>query len=277
MISYGYGYEHGKLIIIEKEAEIVKRIFQEYLVGKTLKEIAMQLQEEKTEYDKGIYQWNKNRICRILENKKYIGENDYPIIISQDSFNRTNAVKSKKGFQKKITSKRVLFLKPIVFCAECGQNMHRRAKQRIKEKWLCPSGCKCSKYIDDDVLVSAMTAAIQTFKKNPNLAPNIPSEPTYQRTPQIMQYTNAITKVIHSEQPNFDLGKKVIYKCANLKFQACTENPNLSYTKTVLAILKDNQTPLQETKIKKIVSKLVVHSDGKISVYLINGIAIQEK
>lgn len=277
MISFGYGYANGKIIIVEKEAKIVQHIFQEYLAGKTLQAIASRLQEEKTEYDKGVCQWNKNRIYRILANKKYTGASTYPAVLSQDIFEHVQQIKNEKGFRKQPSSDRVAFLKPIVFCGECGQTMYRRAKQRIKEKWLCPSGCKCATYIDDERLISAMTAAVQRVQAHPHLARQIPNEPTYQRTPSILQYTNAITRALHSEQPSFYLGKKLIYECANLKFQACKENTNLSYTETMLSILKNDQTSLNEEAIRKFVSKLVVDPDGKITVYLLNGVPIQEE
>lgn len=277
MISFGYKYENGVLVSVEKEVEIVKRIFHDYLAGKTPKEMAIQLQEEKVEYDKGVTQWNKNRIYRILENKKYIGEENYPIVLSQELFDRVHVAKCEKGFQKKPNTEWVIYFKPIVFCAECGGHMCRRSKLTIKEKWFCPSGCKCSEYIDDELLVSAMNSAVQKIKENPNLARQIPTEPTYQRTPEILRYTNEITRAIHSEQPSFNLCKKMIYECANLKFQSCTENTNLSYTENLLAMLKDNQTPLSEEKIRKLISKLIVHSDGKIEVYFINGSSIKEE
>ena len=31
MISFGYGYKDGKLIVVESEAEIVKSIFTDYI------------------------------------------------------------------------------------------------------------------------------------------------------------------------------------------------------------------------------------------------------
>ena len=45
MISYGYGIENGAITVIPSEAEIVKEIFNAYLSGKILKEIAIDLSE----------------------------------------------------------------------------------------------------------------------------------------------------------------------------------------------------------------------------------------
>ena len=37
MISFGYGYKDGKLIVVESDAEIVKSIFTDYINVKNLK------------------------------------------------------------------------------------------------------------------------------------------------------------------------------------------------------------------------------------------------
>ena len=73
MISFGYGYKDGKLIVVESEAEIVKSIFTDYINGKILKEIADELTIKGIDFFNGKCCWNKNMVFRIIENKKYIG------------------------------------------------------------------------------------------------------------------------------------------------------------------------------------------------------------
>ena len=77
MISFGYGYKDGKLIVVESEAEIVKNIFTDYINGKILKEIADELTIKGIDFFNGKCCWNKNMVFRIIENKKYIGEDGY--------------------------------------------------------------------------------------------------------------------------------------------------------------------------------------------------------
>lgn len=99
-ISFGYKLELGRLIILEEEAQIVKQVFNDYLGGKSLANIATELQERKIEYMTGCWDWNKNRVSRIIENRKYIGANGYPVIISEISFNQANLQKSSKSTTK---------------------------------------------------------------------------------------------------------------------------------------------------------------------------------
>ncbi len=61
-----------------EEAEIVKRIFREFMDGKSINKIASQLNEEKIPTKKGMVGgWNISTLAGILKNKKYIGVWDW--------------------------------------------------------------------------------------------------------------------------------------------------------------------------------------------------------
>lgn len=66
MISFGYGYKDGKLIVVESEAEIVKSIFTDYINGKILKEIADELTIKGIDFFNGKCCWNKNMVLSGL-------------------------------------------------------------------------------------------------------------------------------------------------------------------------------------------------------------------
>lgn len=66
--------EHGKLVVNPEQAEIVKRIFQEYLDGKTPELIVRIFQKEGICKWDGTTDWNAPTIRRILENEKYMGD-----------------------------------------------------------------------------------------------------------------------------------------------------------------------------------------------------------
>ena len=65
-ILYGYRKDHLLFYIIPEEAVIVRRIFREYITGKTMKSIADNLSKEKVVYYKDKTTWTKNAVCRIL-------------------------------------------------------------------------------------------------------------------------------------------------------------------------------------------------------------------
>jgi site-specific DNA recombinase len=96
---YGYEMQNGVIVISAKEADTVKRIFREYLNGDNLKIIAERLTEKQVEFLPSEYGWNKNRIKRMIEDKRYIGDNSYPAIVGEDVFKRANAEKKQPSNQ----------------------------------------------------------------------------------------------------------------------------------------------------------------------------------
>ena len=89
-IPFGYCVINGKYTLNKTEAEAVKSIFEQYINGKSLKTIASEMQ---IPYNSGKSVWNKNMICRVLENRKYLGESGFPKIISDEDFEQAAQIK----------------------------------------------------------------------------------------------------------------------------------------------------------------------------------------
>jgi DNA invertase Pin-like site-specific DNA recombinase len=64
----------GKLVIDKKEAEIVKRIFREYLEGSSLKDIGLGLEADGILTGAGKQKWRPETIKKMLRNEKYMGD-----------------------------------------------------------------------------------------------------------------------------------------------------------------------------------------------------------
>lgn len=97
-IPFGYCVVNGKYALNENEAEAVRKIFADYISGKSLKTIAAEMQ---IPYNSRKEIWNKNMVCRVLENRKYIGENGYPKIISDEDFRQAARIKSERTTYRK--------------------------------------------------------------------------------------------------------------------------------------------------------------------------------
>lgn len=97
-IPFGYCMVNGKYALNVPEAEAVQKIFSEYISSKSLKTIAAEIT---TPYNFGKAVWNKNMVCRVLENKKYIGESGYPQIVSADDFKQAARIKSERNTYRK--------------------------------------------------------------------------------------------------------------------------------------------------------------------------------
>lgn len=97
-IPFGYYVINGKYALNNTESEVVQKIFSDYIGGKSLKIIASEIQ---IPYNIGKSQWNKNMVCRVLENRKYIGENGYPQIITARDFEQAAHIKSERNTYRK--------------------------------------------------------------------------------------------------------------------------------------------------------------------------------
>ncbi len=97
-IPFGYCVINGKYAINENEAEAVREIFAKYIGGKSLITIAAEMQ---IPYNSGKAFWNKNMVCRVLENLKYLGENGYPQIVTAEEFNQAARIKAERNTYRK--------------------------------------------------------------------------------------------------------------------------------------------------------------------------------
>ena len=66
--------DDGNLVINPEQAKVVKRIFYEWLTGKSTIEIARELTKEGLKNGIGRTKWHSSGIIKILRNEKYIGD-----------------------------------------------------------------------------------------------------------------------------------------------------------------------------------------------------------
>ena len=153
--------EDGELIINEEQADLVRRVFREYLDGKSYNAIAKGLTKDKIKTVTGNEKWWDSTISGMLENEKYYGaallqktitvnflthkrtankgqsqkyminENHLPII-SKEIFEKVQDEKERRallrgnlvGDRHKYSSKYPFSAK--VFCGNCGNIFKRR-------------------------------------------------------------------------------------------------------------------------------------------------------
>ena len=64
---------NGEYEIVEEEAEIVRRIFSEYVSGMSVPQIARGLEADGYKTKRGSEAWRPNAVLGILKNEKYSG------------------------------------------------------------------------------------------------------------------------------------------------------------------------------------------------------------
>ena len=172
-IPYGYTIREGRTVIEHKEADIIREIFDEYIKGASLKDIAESLTQRKIPYTEKTDVWDKARIARIIDNAKYIGDEEYDPIIDEDTYE--GAVSMKVARQRNTVQKEcegIALLRNRVKCAECGNPMVRRicSKRHFKESWTC-TNAECVKRlrISDGDLLMKITLLINRIIDNTEL------------------------------------------------------------------------------------------------------------
>lgn len=177
----GYTKDENKHLIIEpKGAEIVKRIYREYLEGASLLQIARGLEGDGVLTAAGKTKWRPETLKKILQNEKYIGdallqktytvdflskkrvknngivpqyyvENSHDPIIPRDLYmrvqeemvRRANLRSGKSGKRRVYSSKYAL--SSIVYCGQCGdiyRRVHWNNRGCKSIVWRCVSRLK---------------------------------------------------------------------------------------------------------------------------------------
>ena len=94
-LPFGYRMEYGEVMLHPLEAITVQWIFQQYASGASYKELVDKLRDQDVPYDPGKI-WNKNMVARILENRKYIGTQNWPAIIPAEQYDQVQKKRSVK-------------------------------------------------------------------------------------------------------------------------------------------------------------------------------------
>ena len=71
---YGYRLVDNQLEIYEPEAEVVRRIFAEYLGGSSITRIAQGLMEDEIPSKNGKMKWRHQAVSLIIKNERYVGD-----------------------------------------------------------------------------------------------------------------------------------------------------------------------------------------------------------
>ncbi len=160
LATYGYLFKYGKIRINEKEANIVKRIFELYLNGTKVRRIADLLNDEciKSPYNK---KWTEAYVYIILRTEKYTGlikfgdyiyEHEELRIISDETFNKT-IEKMNFNYSQRRLKEGVDIFSGIVRCGFCGRSYGFDSGVRFYVNRVCrDGGCKYSINIKEDVV-----------------------------------------------------------------------------------------------------------------------------
>ena len=194
-VPYGYIKAEGKMIVNFEEAEIVKRIYSDFLNGKGLLRISNDLNAEGIPKNSKGEPWNKNVVRYVLTNEKYIGdclwqkkftENVFPFrksknqgqvdsyyltdahepIISREDYEKVQTLLKQHGEYFGNTEFKNYPLSMKVFCNICGKS-YKSKKINGKMYWVCRTHDNRAKDCPNKAIAQELiyTAFIRLYNK----------------------------------------------------------------------------------------------------------------
>ena len=161
MLPFGYTYNHGAVAVNAGEAAVLAEIFERYLSGSSLLQIARELNARRVPYAPGIENWNKARLMRMLEDPRYTGNGEFPQLLSKEHAAELKRIKAARNTQSAIDrTQPVYHLCVPILCPNCGSPMGRRSNRecRISQRWACKNPqCRTWIGITDEALLGGIT------------------------------------------------------------------------------------------------------------------------
>lgn len=226
-IPYGYQYENGTIVLAIPDSAVVKEIYFDYVSGCSMLEIATKLNLRSVEYRPGVIGWNKARIKRILEDRRYLGTERFPEIIEHGTYILIQSVKECRNTQAGTDRRAGIFQLDVpIYCPMCGGYMKRYVNKgaKVPHRWMCSN--KSCKYVigkNDTVLLGEITELLNQLISDPSMIciERSASEPTM----ELRRVENEIGRLL--DMANFDknvLREKII-ACVSRKYAAIDPKP----------------------------------------------------
>ncbi|MFI3227304.1 MAG: recombinase family protein [Clostridia bacterium] len=258
-IPFGYKKEMGEVIIYEIESEIVKQIYTSYANGCSYKRIAESLTNQGIKYMKDRDKWNKNMIARILQNEKYLGNDEYPQIIENAlHLESTSAKKPYTHTQSKV----IKLVKPLLVCEKCGCKLNRRLSPNGSIRWYCENDLShiSLKLTDEDLehqILEFIFTKFEHYKFIQKLSPVT--------SLRVIELENELTKLLSQSELDVENIHKKIIQLAQEKYLLLENTLHLKEH-----ILSEIITTKNLKNIGEIVVNFQISDDNVLSATLVD-------
>lgn len=289
----GYSLIDGKIVIDFEKAEVVQKIFSEYLNGASLIAIAKKLTAAGLLNGNNKPNWNHGSVGRILENTKYLGDSMYPQIIDKVTFELVQQQRKSKNKKLGRTSQINIRKNQSIFtsklkCGECGENYgkytHHAGRPSEKSSW------RCKRYIYqnrvhcrnlfltgkeiENIFISATNKILSRMwildKEKKKEQPKINME--------IRKLEERIKELEDEKQFSSKELAELVFKRAKAYYNISTIDDYDYKTKKMKEELLDKEilTEFNEELFINIIKEIIIYKNGKIQVEYINGIMMEE-
>ncbi len=274
IIPFGYQIVNGEMQIQPDEQEAVLYIFNAYLLGATMQQIADVMD---VPYREGMA-WNMSVIQRILACKSYLGIKGYPRLISDEVFEK---VAQRRAAKWEKAPKDIRDVRSITVCKECGAKLFRAAYKPAYSLWNCRNP-ECSKFpfsLRDEKLFEVLCHILNAVIADPALLNIDTSEPTYEPDSEIIRQENEVRRMAENPAVDCDRIRTELLRLAAMKYRCCTYNDAPLQTERLKALLADRtqQNTLDVGLLMTCVRRISVSHFYTIEVEFMNGVTINER
>ena len=270
-IPYGYTMENGDIVIEQNEAKTIRYIFETYIAGATLKDIADRLTAEQVVYSEKKTEWNKARVMRILDNVKYLGDDTFPQIIDEGLF--AEAARQKTARQRSIpadTQQEINVLKGYIVCGKCGCLMKRRVEKKCKykERWYCSNAdCDNNVHIRDTVILKKVQTLTMRMVED-DYTPEERKMPTTD-TSDTLRIKSELEDELDRPNINAQRALELCIELVQIQYEGIQSIPGIR------ANLREGKETLSQL-LERTVDKIILYEDGAAELVTKSNIKIKE-
>lgn len=288
----GYRMAGGKIFVVPEQAELVKEVFQAYSEGNSMYQLARKLMERGALNANHKPVWNHGTVGKILENRRYPGDEFYPAIIEPELFIKVQERRKEKSrelgriMQPNSFGKRSMFADRLV-CGICGQPYRRYMEHcgQPGEKivWKCKHYINGNKvycrnvFLVDNQIIHAFMELLRLLKGDRF---RLESEAAAQGLPYSREAAELTRKLqALEEEPGYPAKEmvRVIYERARFQYRVARIQDRDYQTEKLKAVLK--RTALTEDfdsrLFQTIIRRIVIHEDRRFEFELINRVKIE--
>lgn len=273
MLPFGYTYNHGAVAVNADEAAVLAEIFERYLSGASLLQIARELNARRVPYAPGIENWNKARLMRMLEDPRYTGNDEFPQLLSKERAAELKRIKAARNTQSAIDrTQPVYHLCVPILCPNCGSPMGRRSNRecRISQRWACKNPqCHTWIGITDEALLGEITDLLNDVIAHPERL----QAPAGAYTPSgtVQRLEAEIRQTLEHGMFDKAVLRQKILDCAARKYR---EIEDTAYLTEALKAGLEQSGPLSaysEALTRRCVRAILLQADATVCLALVNG------
>ena len=271
--------QKGEIVEEPTESQAVKDIFNLYLDGNSMSEIARQMSISQISYNGITFDWNKNMVKRILENEKYLGKDVYPVLIDSETYYHANARKKSKATSVNEISEELKIIRSLTYCTECGHRLSRIGGNTQTDKWDCRNP-ECSRFnyrLTDNMIKDILLHILNAVIANPDLLDTDSEISGYTPNIKVKCQQNEINRLMDNPEIDSEKVKTEILRLAELKYDCCVYNDSPQKTEYLKELIsgREQLNTLDIDLLKSCVSRILIGHFYTVEIEFINDVIIK--